>query len=155
MHQRHGTIVDLIGKVRHSGDVSAKVIEGTYRVLKQAEKTLAAPADWSMLNLNADERMIFAESAHVIRFGGNEREAATPIKPQQLIIPRRHDDRASDLWTIFNVAQENDIRGGLRVCNWTNTAGGCAASQPVPSTASIRISSSTKPCGCLPKRWLD
>lgn len=39
---------------------------------------------------------------------------ATPIKPEQLLIPRRHDDHANDLWTIFNVAQENVIKGGLR-----------------------------------------
>jgi hypothetical protein len=101
-------------KVRHSGDVGAKVIEGTYRVLNEAEKTLAAPADWGTVNLNKDERMIFAESAHMVRFADAEGEIATPIKPEQLLIPRRYDDRADDLWTTFNVAQENIIRGGLR-----------------------------------------
>lgn len=101
-------------KVRHSGDVGAKVIEGTYRVLNEAEKTLAAPADWGTVNLNRDERMIFAESAHMVRFADAEGEIATPIKPEQLLIPRRYDDRSDDLWTTFNVAQENIIRGGLR-----------------------------------------
>lgn len=38
----------------------------------------------------------------------------TPITPEQLLIPRRFDDRANDLWTTFNVAQENVIKGGLR-----------------------------------------
>jgi len=101
-------------KVRHSGDVGGKVIEGTYRVLNEAEKTLAAPADWGTLKLNKDEREIFAESAHLIRFGDAEGETETPIKPEQLLIPRRYDDRSDDLWTTFNVAQENIIRGGLR-----------------------------------------
>lgn len=36
-----GTIDSV--KVRHSGDVGSKVIEGTYQVLKRAERTLAAP----------------------------------------------------------------------------------------------------------------
>lgn len=45
-----GTI-DAI-KVRHSGDVAGRVIEGTYRVLGEAERTLAAPQDWSTLRLN-------------------------------------------------------------------------------------------------------
>ena len=107
-----GTIDSV--KVRHSGDVGAKVIEGTYRILNEAEKTLAAPADWGTLSLNQDEREIFAEAAHVIRFGDTEGETSTPIKPQQLLIPRRYDDKADDLWTTFNVAQENVIRGGLR-----------------------------------------
>lgn len=107
-----GTI-DAI-KVRHSGDVGAKVIEGTYRVLNEAERTLAAPQDWSTHRLNRDEQQIMAEAAHTLRFGDSEGETKTPIKPEQLLIPRRHDDRADDLWTVWNVTQENIIRGGLR-----------------------------------------
>lgn len=101
-------------KVRHSGDVQGKVIEGTYRVLDQAHAALAAPADWSGIRLNADENRALAEAAHVLRFGDADGETATPIKPEQLLMPRRHDDRANDLWTTFNVVQENVIRGGLR-----------------------------------------
>jgi hypothetical protein len=101
-------------KVRHSGDVQGKVIEGTYRVLGEAQKTLAAPADWSGLNLHRDEKEAFAEAAHVLRFGDADGNVATPIKPAQLLIPRRHADARDDLWTTFNVAQENVIRGGLR-----------------------------------------
>lgn len=107
-----GTI-DAI-KVRHSGDVGAKVIEGTYRVLDEAEGTLAAPQDWAGIRLNRDEQAVLAEAAHLVRFGDSEGEANTPIKPEQLLIPRRHDDRADDLWTVWNVAQENTIKGGLR-----------------------------------------
>ncbi|MBA8904113.1 DUF932 domain-containing protein [Phyllobacterium sp. P30BS-XVII] len=107
-----GTIDSV--KVRHSGDVGAKVIEGTYRVLEEAEKTLAAPQDWSTIKLLPDEQLAFAESAHIIRFGNEEGEAATPIQPKQLLIPRRHDDKGNDLWCVFNVTQENAIRGGLR-----------------------------------------
>lgn len=101
-------------KVRHSGDVRAKVIEGTYQVMTEAEKTLAAPADWGKVALDADERHAFAEAAHVLRFGDAVGGTTTPIKPEQLLVPRRYEDRADDLWTTFNVAQENVIRGGLR-----------------------------------------
>lgn len=101
-------------KVRHSGDVQGKVIEGTYRVLEQAQAALAAPADWSGLRLGRDQAAAFAEAAHVLRFGDAEGNVATPIQPQALLMPRRHDDRADDLWTTFNVVQENVIRGGLR-----------------------------------------
>lgn len=103
-------------KVRHSGDAMGKVIEGTYRVLGEAQKALAAPADWSGINLNRDDRAAFAEAVHVLRFGDAEGEAPEnhPIKPNHLLAPRRNDDRSDDLWTVFNVAQENVIRGGLR-----------------------------------------
>lgn len=107
-----GTI-DAI-KVRHSGDVGAKVIEGTYRVLNEAGRTLAAPQDWSGLKLNRDEQQVLAEAAHILRFGDSEGETKTSIKPEQLLIPRRIDDRADDLWTVWNVVQEHSLKGGLR-----------------------------------------
>lgn len=101
-------------KVRHSGDVAGRVIEGTYTVLNEAEKVLAAPQDWSGISLNGDEQAILANAAHLLRFGNADGETSTPIKPEQLLIPRRYDDRAHDLWTVYNVIQENAIKGGLR-----------------------------------------
>lgn len=100
-------------KVRHSGDVQAKVIEGTYTVLKHAEAALAAPADWGIVKLAAEERQAMAEAAHVLRFGDAEGNVKTAIKPFQLLEARRSDDRGTDLWTTFNVLQENVIRGGI------------------------------------------
>ncbi len=100
-------------KVRHSGDVMHKVIEGTYRVLGEAQKALAAPTEWSKQKLDREEQMVFAGAAHVLRFGDAEGNVTTPIKPEQLLHSRRHEDLKSDLWTTFNVVQENIIKGGL------------------------------------------
>lgn len=101
-------------KVRHSGDVMHKVIEGTYRVLGETAKTLDAPVTWSTLQLEAPERAAFAEAAHVLRFGNAEGEVTTPIQPAQLLATRRREDTGRDLWTTFNVVQENVIAGGPR-----------------------------------------
>lgn len=103
-------------RVSHKGDVQGKVIEGTYRVLEEARNYLAAPAEWSRLKLDRDEREAFAITAHGIRFADAEGNVNTPIEPRQLLVPRRRDDTADDLWTTFNVVQENALRGGLQ--NW-------------------------------------
>lgn len=100
-------------KVRHSGDAIGKVIEGTYRVLNEAENVLAAPQDWSQIAMGAEARHALAEAAHVLRFGDADGKTETPIQPVQLLAPRRADDRANDLWTTLNVVQENCIRGGI------------------------------------------
>lgn len=101
-------------KVRHSGEVANKVIEGTYRVVGEAQKALAAPADWSQMSLSRDESHAFAKAAHVLRFGEAEEGGAPPaIRPEQLLNVRRTGDASADLWTTFNVVQENAIRGGL------------------------------------------
>jgi len=106
-----GTIDSV--KVRHSGDVASKVIEGTYRVMGEAQKALVAPADWSQISLDRDERLAFAEAVHTLRFADAEGNTETPIKPDQLLVPRRRADQSTDLWMTMNVAQENIIRGGL------------------------------------------
>lgn len=101
-------------KVRHSGDVAPKVIEGVFSVLKDAERSLAAPDQWGQLQLAAPEAEAFARAAHAIRFPVDEQNnATTNVEPQQLLKPRRHADFADDLWTVFNRVQENVIRGGL------------------------------------------
>ncbi len=102
-------------KVRHSSNAIQNVIEGTYRVLDDAEIALAAPEQWSKLKLERDEQKILAEAAHVLRFGDGDDQAPAgeAIKADRLLNARRADDRAGDLWTTFNVVQENVIRGGL------------------------------------------
>ncbi len=100
-------------KVRHSGDVAAKVIDGTYHVIAEAQKALAAPQDWSQLMMVPETRTAFAEAAHVLRFADAEGEVKTPIVPDQLLTQRRREDTGRDVWTTFNVVQENVIRGGI------------------------------------------
>jgi hypothetical protein len=100
-------------RVRHSGDVEHKVIEGTYRVLDTAQQSLTAPQDWPQITLDRDEQQVFAEAAHTLRFADAKGHVETPIKPQQLLIARRTADQSNDLWTTFNRVQENVIKGGL------------------------------------------
>jgi Domain of unknown function (DUF932) len=100
-------------RVRHTGDVQNKVIEGTYSVLNNAEYALRAPQDWPQITLSKDEAHIFADQARVIRFGDAEGNVHSPIKAEQLLLPRRNEDTAPNLWNVFNVVQENTIRGGL------------------------------------------
>ncbi|NWJ25365.1 DUF932 domain-containing protein [Rhizobium sp. RM] len=107
-----GTIEET--KVRHSGDVQGKVIDATYTVLKAAETALVAPQDWSSLRLNSEEKEILAQSAHMLRFGDAGGDTTTPIKPAQLLTQRRTGDLGDDLWTTWNVVQENAIKGGIR-----------------------------------------
>lgn len=44
-----------------------------------------------------------------MRYGEEE----SPVRPDQIIAPRRREDAGQSLWQTFNVIQENLIRGGL------------------------------------------
>lgn len=102
-------------KIRHTGkDIVGRVIEGTYSVVQDAKLALAAPEQWSQVKLDRDESLAMAEAARVIRFGDENGNVDSPVTAAQLLTARRVDDSQRDnLWTNFNVIQENVIRGGL------------------------------------------
>jgi hypothetical protein len=102
-------------KIRHTGkDIVGKVIEGTYSVVENAKLALAAPTQWAQIKLDREESLALATSARMIRFGDADGNIDTPITAEQLLTARRSEDSQRDnLWTNFNVLQENVIRGGL------------------------------------------
>ncbi|AXQ96327.1 DUF945 domain-containing protein (plasmid) [Cereibacter azotoformans] len=101
-------------KVRHSGNAIGEVIEGAYRVLENAPRVADQVQRFKSIRLQDREREILAEAAHSLRFPATVEGKAAPIDPPALLRPRRSEDRATDLWTAFNVVQENTLRGGMR-----------------------------------------
>lgn len=102
--------------VRHAGRaerVLAAVVDGTHKVLEFAKVATEAPAAWSAIELSPADRYELAEAAHGYRFADADGNVDTPITVEQLLTPRRAEDDRPDLWSTFNVVQENVIRGGL------------------------------------------
>lgn len=98
-------------RVPHKGDVIGRVIEGAFQVLQESDARRESVDGMKSLTLSYSERAVFAEAAMALRWENSE---AAPVKAEQVIQPRRLDDNRADLWTTFNVAQENLVRGGLR-----------------------------------------
>lgn len=67
--------------------------------------------EMKLIEMTPDERGVFAQAAHGLIY--DEPEHA-PVQPNQLLHERRYDDEGNDLWTTFNVVQENIMRGGLK-----------------------------------------
>jgi len=117
----NGMIVadSLVGslKVQHSGNITSKVIEGSFKVLENTGKAVEAAKTWAEIELSDDESLAFADAAHTVRFGAED----TTINPARLLAARRPDDVGHDLWRTFNRVQENVIKGGLQGLNATGT----------------------------------
>lgn len=94
-------------RIQHKGDVGHEVIEGAFRVLKSFEDTNAQVEAMKSLTLNRDEQVAFGAAALALRYD----EGRAPITAERIIEPRRRADVGSDLWSVFNRAQENAIRG--------------------------------------------
>lgn len=97
-------------RVRHSGDAVGKVIEGAYSIVKDFDLVSEAIDGMKSVTLSPEHQQVFAKAALALRFDDPDNAG---INAAQLVRPRRQDDRSADLWTTFNVAQENIIRGGL------------------------------------------
>lgn len=53
---------------------------------------------------------MFARGALSLRF---DPDNPTPVTEEQILMPRRFDDRRPHLWSLFNRTQENLIKAGL------------------------------------------
>ncbi len=103
------TFADI--RVPHKGNVAGQVIEGAYEVLKGFEQVQEARDSMRAITLEAGEDDVFARSALALKY--DDPDKPTPVTESQLLVPRRWDDRKSDLWSTFNRIQENLIKGGL------------------------------------------
>jgi len=96
--------------VRHTGDVVGRVIDGACTVVRDMPQIAAHIGEMRRTILTPSERVAFASSALLLKYDSAE---ASPVVSEQLLRTRRYADNAPDLWTTFNVVQENLIRGGL------------------------------------------
>ncbi len=96
-------------RVPHKGGIQDQIIEGVYTVAEDFPRLIDATDGMKDTRLSSDEQRILAEASLVARYGEDE----SPVRPDQIIAPRRREDVGQSLWQTFNVIQENLIRGGV------------------------------------------
>ena len=97
-------------KVRHQGDIVQDYIDGAYTILEGFDRIKESRDEMRSIILSPAERLIFANSAMTLKYEDPEH---APITAEQLLLPRRSEDREPTLWNAFNVAQEHLVKGGL------------------------------------------
>lgn len=113
----NGMIVgDTIAKVktRHSGhgDLRQDVIDASYEISNEVPQTMELIENWRDKPLTPEMQLVYAQSATELN------PSTIDIPPRQLLQSRRYADRPNssgerDLWTTYNVVQENLIKGGV------------------------------------------
>ncbi len=100
-------------RVRHQGDILGQVIEGTYQVINEAQRMIESSQAMREIALNPEQQQRFAEAAHALRFGASE--VGKGFEAQAFLKARRHAEvNRNDLFSIFNIVQENLLRGQIR-----------------------------------------
>lgn len=99
---------------RHSGkdDLAERIIEGAYSIVEDFPVIADTVGQWRRINLTPEQRNAFAVAALPLRFDADD-HGNFPVGGTKLLTPRRYGDSKPDLWTTFNVVQENIIKGGL------------------------------------------
>jgi hypothetical protein len=97
-------------KVSHTGKIVDRVIEGSYRVIDNANKAVEVANNWAQIELAPSEQLAFGQAAAALRFNAESQF----INAGDLVNPIRVQDTSNDLWTVFNRAQEHLLRGGNR-----------------------------------------
>lgn len=96
-------------KTKHIGISQDDVVEASYRIIENAPKYIEWAEELKTIGLNKPEKEAFAESAYELLDTNKKKQ----IVPEQLLDVRRQEDLKSDLWTTYNVVQENIMTGGL------------------------------------------
>lgn len=96
-------------RVSHKGKIQDQIIEGVFTVAQDFPRLIDASEQMKETRLSEPEQRVLAEASLVARYGAED----SPVRPEQIINPRRREDVGQSLWTTFNVIQENVLRGGL------------------------------------------
>ncbi|MCE6075307.1 DUF932 domain-containing protein [Agrobacterium vitis] len=96
-------------RVPHKGNIQHDIIDGVYTVAEDFPRLIDASETMKETRLSEEEQRVLADASLVARYGEEE----SPIRPDQILMPRRREDSGQNLWTTYNVIQENMIKGGL------------------------------------------
>lgn len=113
--------------VRHIGYRAENALAAAMQLVQSVPRISTSVGEMQGIELDTDERLAFAEAALTLKYDKDENgKVKSPITADKLLMARRHDDTKRDLWTTFNVIQENSIKGGQR--GWS----------PSPTTGRLR-----------------
>ncbi|TKB11299.1 DUF932 domain-containing protein [Desulforhopalus sp. IMCC35007] len=99
---------------KHIGFSPDDFIQSAFEIAAAAGTIADRVNEMKVIEMTPDERGVYAQAAHSLVY--DEPESA-PVRQDQLLAERRLDDKGKDLWTTFNVVQENIMRGGLKGIN--------------------------------------
>ena len=103
------TVEDI--RVQHRGNIVDNVIDAAYTIVDQFQIANESMGAMKEIQLSRPEEEVFARASLALKYGDVEKQ---PVTPRQISLPRRPDDGKGDLWTKFNIVQENLMRGGQR-----------------------------------------
>jgi hypothetical protein len=95
--------------VRHTSVTVDEVVKASFSVLEGLPRIADSVERMRSIQLDSLERQAFANCAARLRWKDEE----VPLEPTRLLHARRSEDSGRDLWSTYNVVQENLVKGGF------------------------------------------
>lgn len=108
---------------KHNQLTMDDVIDSVAVTINQTNRVVESSKSMMEVKLTDDDKLLMAQAARIMLYGED-----SPIPATGLLQVRRDLDKASDLWTVFNVIQENVTKGGVR---YSSLSGRPLATRPI------------------------
>lgn len=101
--------------VRHGKNIVGDIIEGACDIIEEVPMITHHVEGMQNTMLDGYQRGNFARDAFTMAYGERDENLVTSDGQiiHQMLAPKRQSDMGHDLWSTFNVIQENIIRGGI------------------------------------------
>jgi hypothetical protein len=113
----------------HINGASVDVDKALSGALNNIDTALGHIAEWQNIQLNFVQQNDFAAKAVLIK-NNNDPYWSAHFDAREFLNRRRDADRKNDLWSVFNVVQENIMRGGVQ--------GAVRTTKPITQVAEIQ-----------------
>lgn len=95
-------------RARHAGDAASEMVKDIIAMAQRTSALRVQIARWQSTQLTAAQRDLYGRLVAELRWGDSQM-----FEPSEVLRVRRAEDDHGDLWSVFNRAQENVMRGGL------------------------------------------
>jgi Domain of unknown function (DUF932) len=96
---------------KHVGFNMENLLASALKIANHAGNIAKQVHEMKAIEMTPDEQNVYSVSAHKLIYDDINK---APITPDQLLSQRRYDDHKENLWGLYNIVQENLIKGGVQ-----------------------------------------
>lgn len=99
-------------RIKHIGFNPVDLIYATQNITGAIPEISSKVQEFEKIVLSNEEKAAYSKAALTLKYPDLSEEEQIKLRPEQPLRIRRYDDQKNDLWTTYNVIQENLIKGG-------------------------------------------
>lgn len=104
-----------MARIKHMGHTIEEVIATSRDIMTKFDGVMEDIREMKSIHLQPYQVKEFVRQAAIIRYGEEAYRKGRILTPDNLLTTRRNEDNEGNLWSVFNIVQENMMKGGVRI----------------------------------------